>query len=227
VRALLVLLASLTLSGCSFPFAGSSSSIVPPGGRLERVWHVPAGTGSAEDVVGWSRRGCPLFKGTPAGRCYALTVSRRGRHTTLFSHSPFPFLATSVRTADVTADGHEDLLVTIECNACNHAVSAAAVYADVGDRMRRIYGNGFFDWSGGRGTVGVPGRQIVETAWGARRGMVWFDEPHYGPHSSMCCPDYRVQTFMRWDGSSLRTVKTRKVSAEHDNFLGQRPVPAP
>jgi hypothetical protein len=126
----------------------------------------------------------------------------------------------------VTGDGHQDLLVTIECNDCNHAAAAAAVYADVGGRMRRIYGSGFLDESKGQG-IGVPGLNIVETAWGSRRGLVWFDEPHYGPDSSICCPDYRVQTFLRWDGGRWRTVKTRKVSAEHDSFLGQRPVPAP
>jgi hypothetical protein len=229
VKALL-LLAALTLSGCTFPFVRSSARparLVPPGGRLEHVWHVPAGTGVPEDVVGWSRRGCLLFKGNPAGRCYALTVWRHDGHTTLFSHSPFPFQPTSVRTADVTGDGHRDLLVTIECNDCNHAASAAAVYADVDGQMRRIYGNGFFDWSGDRGTVGVPGRQIVETAWGAWKGLVWFDVPHYGPRSSVCCPDYRIQTFLRWDGAGWRTARSRKVSSEHDNFLGQRPVPAP
>lgn len=226
----LLLPAVLVLTGCTFPLVGSSRSdsrLVPAGGKIEHVWRVPAGTGVAEVVVGWSRRGCRLFKANPVGRCYALTVWRRNRHTTLFSHSPFPFQPTSVRTADVTGDGHRDLLVTIECNQCNHAASAAAVYADVASRMRRIYGNGFVDWSGGRRTVGTPGREIVETAWGARRGLVWFDVPHYGPQSSMCCPDYRVQTFLRWDRTRWLTVARRKVSAEHDNFLGQRPVPAP
>ncbi len=90
--------------------------------------------------------------------------------------------------------------------------------------MRLIYGSRLYEWSPG---IGTPGRSIVETAWGARRGLVWFDEPHYGPQSSMCCPDYRVRTFLRWDGTRWMTVATRKASAEHDNFLGRRPVPAP
>ncbi len=115
----LLLPAVLVLTGCTFPLSGSSRSdsrLVPAGGKIEHVWRVPAGTGVAEVVVGWSRRGCRLFKGNPVGRCYALTVWRHGGHTTLFSHSPFPFQPTSVRTADVTGDGHRDLLVTVECN---------------------------------------------------------------------------------------------------------------
>jgi len=92
--------------------------------------------------------------------------------------------------------------------------------------MRRIYGDGFLDGSKGQG-IGATGRNIVETAWGSWRGLVWFDEPHYGPQSSICCPDYRVQTFLRWTHGHWQTVKRRKVSAEHDSYLGSRPVPAP
>ena len=130
-----------------------------------------------------------------------------------------------MRTADVTGDGHRDLLVTVECNGCNHAVSTAAVYADVEGHMRRIYGKGFLDGSKDQG-IGVPGRVITETAWGAWKGTIWFDEPG-GPERSVCCPAYRLQTFLRWDGARWQTVKKRKLSPEHDNYLGQRPVPAP
>lgn len=208
------------------PTVSGHAPLAPAQMRIEHVWHVPAGTGARELVVGWSRPGmCALTKGTPeAGRCYGLTVRRRDApSTTLFDHSPFPFGTTSVRTADVTGDGHQDLLVTIECNVCNHAAASAAIYADVGGRMRRIYGTGVSDLS----HPDVPGRSIFETAWGAWKGLVWFDVPHYGPQSSLCCPDYRVQTFLRWDRGRWRMVKRRKVSADHDNFLGQRPVPAP
>jgi hypothetical protein len=127
-----------------------------------------------------------------------------------------------VRTADVTGDGHRDLLVTVECSDCNHAVATAAVYADVNGRIQRIYGKGSFDY----GCCAVPGRQIMETAWGAKGGLVWFDVPHYGPRSSLCCPDYRVQTFLRWAGTGWRTAETLKVPPGH-KYLDRRPVPAP
>jgi hypothetical protein len=226
VKGWLLLPAVLVLTGCTFPLLGSSRSdsrLVPAGGKIEHVWRVPPGTGVAEVVVGWSRRGCRLFKGSPAGRCYALTVWRHGDHTTLFGHSPFPFQPSSVRTADVTGDGHRDLLVTIECNVCNHAAATAAVFADQNGRMRLIYGSRLYEWSPG---IGTPGRSIVETAWGARRGLVWFDVPHYGPQSSMCCPDYRIQTFLRWAGSRWQVSRSRKVGSGA-RYLDKRPVPAP
>lgn len=138
--------------------------------------------------------------------------------------SPFPFRGTSLRSADVTGDGHRDLLVTIECNGCNHSVAGASVYADSRGAVRRIYGNGFLDGSKGE-HVGVLGRVITETPWGAWRGLVWFDEPRGG--TSVCCPAYRLQTFLRWHEGRWRTVITRRLAPARDRFLGQRPVPAP
>jgi len=242
----LVLCLTFVLVGCSgghtpagpasVPGASPApSELVPAGGRIRHVWYVPAGRTVPEVVVGWSYRGRHVVSAISPDVRYALTVwhpdqvsagSARWTPHTLFKGSPFPFDSTSVRTADVTGDGHRDLLVTIECNGCNHAVAAASVYADRGSTIRRIYGRGFLDGSKGQ-HVGVPGRVITETAWGAWRGLVWFDEPHYGPQSSICCPDYHVQTFLRWNRGRWRTVRTRKVSLERDNYLGRRPVPAP
>jgi hypothetical protein len=156
----------------------------------------------------------------PSDRRYALTLWRRHDATqgrarwtprTLFRGSPFPFDRASVRTADVTGDGRSDLLVTIACNHCNHGVAAVSIFAYVGERVRRIFGEGFLDGSKGE-HVGVNGRVISETWWGAKNGLVWFDEP--GAGRSICCPDYRLQTFLRWDGTRLHTVATRKVSSQ-------------
>ena len=207
--------------------------LVPRVARIHHVWYVAAGRAQPQVVVGWSYRGNDKARSTPSDVRYALTlwhrdrvVARTARWTpqTLFRDSPFPFKSTSIRTADVTRDGRPDLLVTIECNGCNHATAAVSVYATVGRLSRRIYGHGFLDGSKGE-HVGVQGRVISETAWGAKRGLIWFDEPRGG--SSVCCPAYRLQTFLRWQTEHWRTVATRKVSPTADNFLGQLPVPAP
>ncbi len=71
----------------------------------------------------------------------------------------------------------------------------------------------------------MRGRVITETAWGAWRGLVWFDEPRGGV--SVCCPAYRVQTFLRRREGRWQTVMTQRLSPARDRFLGQRPVPAP
>jgi hypothetical protein len=205
--------------------------LVPSRGRIDYVWYVPAGRAAPAVVVGWSYRGLPVVS-APSDRRYALTLWRRhdarpggARWTphTLFRGSPFPFDRASVRTADVTGDGRSDLLVTFMCNHCNHGVAAVSIFAHARGHVRRIYGEGFLDGSKGE-HVGVHGRVISETWWGAKDGLVWFDEP--GAGRSVCCPDYRVQTFLRWDGTRLHTVATRKVSAEGDHsFAPAMPRP--
>ena len=196
--------------------------LVPHRGRIHYGWYVPAGRAAPAVVVGWSYPGQSV-ESAPSNRRYALTLWRRhdagpgaARWTpqTLFRGSPFPFDRGSVRTADVTGDGRSDLLVTIMCNGCNHGVAAVSIFAYVRGKVRRIYGEGFLDGSKGE-HVGVPGRVISETWWGAKDGLVWFDEP--GAGKSVCCPDYRRQTFLRWDGARLRTVATRKVSNQGDH----------
>jgi hypothetical protein len=205
--------------------------LVPRGSRITHVWFVPGGSTVPEVVVAWSYHGRHVAS-APSDERYALTVwhpkrmspgEARWRPKTLFRGSPFALSWRSVRTADVTGDRHRDLLITVECDGCNHAVAAVSVYADAREGIRRIYGVGFLD-----GTkeehVGVRGRVIAETAWGAWHGLVWFDEPRGG--ESVCCPDYRLQTFLKWNRGRWQTVKTRKLTGR-DDFLGQRPFPAP
>jgi hypothetical protein len=121
------------------------SDLVPARARIVHVWFVPGGSRAPEVVVGWSYRGRHVTS-APSDRRYAMTVwqpdhvspaSVRWRPKTLFKGSPFPLSWRSVRTADVTGDGHRDLLVTVECNVCNHAAAVASVYADVGNAMRK------------------------------------------------------------------------------------------
>jgi hypothetical protein len=177
--------------------------------HVDHVWHV------GHDVV--------TARSSSANQ-HAFVVRHGGALQTLVADSPFPFQATSVRAADLTGDGRPDLLVTVECNVCNHATATAAVFARSGSRYRRIYGWGFLAGSKD-GRRGVHGRVIAETAWGAWHGQMWFDEPRGG--RSVCCPAYRLRTFFRWTGRKFAIVRKQRVSADGDHFLGQRPVPAP
>jgi hypothetical protein len=210
------------------------SDLVPRRSRIAHVWYVPGGRTVPEVVIAWSYRGRHVDSVSSDER-YALTVwhpkrvspgEARWQPHTLFRGSPFPLSWRSVRTADVTGDGHRDLLVTVECDSCNHGAAAVSVYANEGEALRRIYGESFFDASkGGPLRLGVRGREIAETAWGAWHGLVWFDEPRGG--EAVCCPDYRLQTFLKWTRGRWQTVKRRKLSPARDRFLGQRPFPAP
>jgi hypothetical protein len=106
------------------------------------------------------------------------------------------------------------------CSDCNHATAAVSVYATFAHKVRWIYGSGGIGVAKGPGRDAVvPGRHIAETAWGARRGLIWFDEPWGG--TSVCCPTYRLQTFMRWGPYGWRTVLQRKVRPADDHLVLQ------
>jgi hypothetical protein len=193
------------------------SDLVPTAGRLNHVWYVAPGTKRPQVVVGWQHQFGRRIAGFDSRR-YVLTVwspdrprlgTVRWKPTTLVPVSPFPFDRSSIRLADVTGDGHDDLLTTIVCSGCNHGAAVVSVFAHVGTTMRRIYGRGTFDWGKGAPHASLSGRIIAETSWGARRGLLWFDEPRGG--TSVCCPDYRLLTFLRWTGRGWRTVSRRLI----------------
>src|SRR4051794_29048987 len=98
--------------------------LAAPVGHVDRVWHV------GDDVVwAWS-----------VGDRHDLNVRHGATAQTLVRASPFPFRETSVRSADLTRDGQAELLVTVECDECNHAAATASVFARTGAMYRRVYG---------------------------------------------------------------------------------------
>jgi hypothetical protein len=205
------------------------NELVPRSGRLNYVWYVPPGRTVPQVAVAWEFRDARPVRGWNDARRYALTpwsperqrygLARWVPHT-LIHASPFRFDRRSVRLADVTRDGHDDLLVTVMCSDCNHATAAVSVYATFAHKVRRIYGSGGLGVAKGPGRDAVVrGRHIAETAWGARQGLIWFDEPRGG--ISVCCPAYRLQTFMRWRPQGWRTVLQRKVRPADDQLMMQ------
>jgi hypothetical protein len=201
--------------------------LVPAAGRLDAVWYVPAGRTRPQVAVAWHFFDHRAVRGWNDPRRYVLTLWSPERQTpgsarwvphTLIRASPFVLVGRSVRLADVTRDGHDDLLVTVMCDGCNHATAVVSLYAAFGNKVRRILGSGAFGVAKGGGQdVTVHGTVISETAWGARRGLVWFDRP--GGGTSVCCPAYRVQTFMRWTQNGWRTVGRQRVRPEDDRLV--------
>jgi hypothetical protein len=203
------------------------SDLVPTEGRIDHVWYVPAGSAKPEVVVGWHHQRGRRIAGLNTTR-YVLTLwspvrirpgSARWTPRALIPVSPFPFSGRSVRLSDVTGDGHDDLLVTIVCADCNHGAAVVSVFANIGRIGRRIYGRGSFDWGKGASHATLYGRTIAETWWGAQRGLLWFDEPRGG--ISVCCPAYRLQTFLRWSGHGWTTATRRHVLPEKDLRIRQ------
>jgi hypothetical protein len=154
---------------------------------------------------------------------YRLTYYRAssGARHVLASAIPWQLDARAVRFADVTGDGRADILLTILCGDCNHAVAAVSVWTNKG---HPIYGGrNFFDEQ--KPAAKVPGREIAETAWGATNGLLWFDTP--GPGSSVCCPRFRLHTLLRWTGRTWRPVSRTRASSSDDAWLRNGPYPAP
>lgn len=203
------------------------ADLVPSRARLNHVWYIPAGKTTPQVVTAWQFRDLRPVLGWDDPRRFVVTLWNPERVTrasarwvphTLIRGSPFPLSGRSIRLADVTRDGHDDLLVTVACSDCNHGTAVASIYATFGDTVRRIYGTGYLGVAKGRGhDPHVQGRVIIETFWGARRGIVWFDQP--GGGSSVCCPTFRLQTFMRWTPRGWRTINRRRVSPTKDRLL--------
>src|SRR5690349_24962485 len=113
MRAGLALLAvSMLCAGFDWPSHPRDvdlSLLVLPNGRIEAVWYVPAGRGSPQIAVAWHR-----------GERHTLTLwtrfrGRRWGRKTLIRSTPNPLVGKTVRLADVTGDGHDDLLVPVRC----------------------------------------------------------------------------------------------------------------
>lgn len=220
--------------GTPHPRGLDLADLVPAAGRLDYVWYVPAGKTVPQVVVAWHFDTSHPVASWNDPRRYVLTLwspvdvtpgEARWVPHTLIRASPFSLVGPSVRLADVTDDGHDDLLVTVMCDDCNHATAVVSVYADVRGTVKRIYGHGYMSVTKGlRPDVGVQGSMISETAWGARDGLIWFDVP--GGESSVCCPTFRWETFLRWtDGRGWRAVEQRRAPV-NDPLLRQG-YPAP
>jgi hypothetical protein len=189
--------------------------LVPPGAAIDRVWYVPAGRTRPQAVVAWHGG---LLEGNPERgyvdtRRWSLTLlnpdgdSAPTRWVPHVLIAASPFGNTAVRLADVTGDGHEDLLVSVGVG--NHRAEVISVVTTSGSETRRIYGTGYWLDDKAGGASGVYGRLITESSWGARGGLLWFDEPRGG--SSVCCPDFRLRYRLRWTGSGWRPVAQHAV----------------
>jgi hypothetical protein len=224
------------------PFEGTATAedldlaeLVPVAGRLDHLWYVPAGRSVPRVVVAWQFRARRTIPAWTDPRRYVLTVWSPRHATpgeaewfpqTLIRASPFSLSGRSLRLADVTGDGNDDFLVTVVCSDCNHSTAVASIYTTSGGKTRKIYGVGVIGVAKGRGApdAQVKGRPITETAWGARGGLVWFDAPDGG--SSVCCPTFRLQTFLRWTGHGWRVAYRKRVPPTRDSLI-RRGFPAP
>lgn len=186
--------------------------LVPPKGRLSRLWLEPGAGGRV--AVAWTFRGRWTL-GWYSTRRYALTVWRRTQVVggsarwvpqTVVRASPYPLTSDSVSWADATHDGRSDLLVTIACSDCNHGAQVESIYGTVGGRLRHLYGSGYFNASKGLSGPGVRGRVDIETSWGVTKGgLVFFAV------GGLTSQPYWTLTLLRWTAHGWRTVSARRL----------------
>jgi hypothetical protein len=192
------------------------ANVVPRDGVVDGDWFVPAGTTVPQLAVAWHRgrgeaRLWNLTLWTPEKARYPGT---RWRPQRLIKRSPIPILDwegnSGVRLGDVTGDGHRDLLVSLGLPGTNHGATLLSVFSGSAP-YHRIYGFGASQVDKlGRTAYG---RNVIETWWGARNGLLWFLEP--GPSVSVCCPDYYVRYELRWNGHGWDRASERHIRPNH------------
>jgi hypothetical protein len=189
------------------------TDLVPRAGRINHVWFIPAGTGHAQIAVAW-QQGTLRCAPSPTGGC----KNARRYYLALWNPEPTADPAekkwvphvlvrrswdhingdrgstgsgSAIRLADVTGDGHDDLLITISCEGCNWGTDYVRVVATFGRDVRRIYLGGF-----------------ISCDWGAHDGMLWSDCPKNGP---IATTDGEVRlVFLKWHKNvGWRTVMNR------------------
>src|SRR5437016_11078697 len=105
------------------PFLGAAkpkdldlAELVPPSGRFDYVWYVPAGATVPQIAVAWHFRDKRPVVSWADTRRYVLTLwtptertpgSARWVPHALIRASPFPIVGRAVRLADVTGDRHD------------------------------------------------------------------------------------------------------------------------
>jgi hypothetical protein len=197
--------------------------LVPREAVIDGVWFVPAGRTVPRVAIAWHRVLPPSVSlGRNIRPVWNLTLwspSKRGPTTRWVAYrlivgSPYPIADwdgnSGVRLADVTGDGHADLLVSVGIKGSNHGATLLSVFATVDGKVRRIYG---FDSVEDKSGLTAYGRNVIETQWGARKGLLWFREP--GPSQSVCCPDYYLRYELRWNGHGWDRVSEQRI---HPNY---------
>ena len=214
------------------------TQLVPRAGRINHVWFIPAGRGHAQIAVSWQQGALrcapnPRESGCEDSRLYYLALwnpqptsigwQKKWVPHMLVRRSGFPIAEGSesaIRLADVTGDGHDDLLITIDCADCGHGTAAVSVVATFGRRVRRIYGQGRLRQDKEPGAP-VHGESIADTFWGAKGGMLWFDYPHISWQTGK-----RDLVFLKWQrGHGWTPVSSRGplTEAQIERAVGGRP----
>ena len=190
-------IAALLVASAALGFTSSPAAIAPADASVDRAWLIPATRKEPKQLlVEWHRTELVAPKGGKrypdiVWRLVLLTSQPSGRYIVIGGdEAPSP--VEELRLADVTRDGHLDVLVHDVVG--NHWCGPTRVVATIRGRPRTVF---VADW--------------CETSWDVRRGLLHVDEPRGG--QSVCCPSHRLLSTYRWNGRRLALAKSRLVRA--------------
>ena len=187
------------------------SQLVPPGTRLRQLWYLHGGRKPDQVLVEWIRTsrislywqdlpsnvrwGLTLWTQTP--RKFDFQAPWRGTALPLIKWPPgAPGL--QVRLADVTGDGHPDVLYE-QWPGTNHGCGPHQVAATLG---------------GGQVWRVFNAAPMCETNMYGVRGLLALDVPLWGTRDSVCCWSRVQKVRLRWTGrrwlvASARVLRVR------------------
>jgi hypothetical protein len=184
------------------------SMLVPQRARVRQVWFIHGGSRPEQILVEWIRNASPAIfaQDIPDSIPWGLTLwtpSRRkdADDQVRWIGVALPLLKVSpavenlrVVTADVTGDGHPDVLVE-QYPHTNHGCGPHEVVATMPDRTSwRIFHT-----------------SLCETTLRGVRGLLALDLPDYRNGDSVCCPSRIDKVRFRWTGSRYVVATDRVV----------------
>lgn len=193
-----------TIVGHKDPHRLELAALAPADARIDSAWYVRRSGGEPPQVlVEWHHVEALAPKGGPP---YPNVVWRlvlwtptpnrgyetRWRPRFLIGGPQALQPIYSVGLADLTGDGHPEVLV--EDYRGNHGCGPRRIVATIRFRPRAIFDG---DW--------------CETDWWVRRGALRIREAQYAPGDSLCCASFERYATYRWNGRRLVVAQSRVV----------------
>jgi hypothetical protein len=186
------------------------SLLVPNRSRLRQVWFIHGGQARDQVLVEWVRGKTISLYGSDFSDAvrWGLTLWTQTPPTPADYQAPWkgvaiPLLRLApgapnmrVALADVTSDGHPDVLVE-QYPHTNHGCGPHQVIATLSDRR---------SWR-------IFRADLCETTLRGSRGLLALDRPYHIAGDSVCCPSKIEKVRLRWNGRRFVTASDRIVRA--------------
>jgi hypothetical protein len=187
-----------TVLGDDDPHAFDLSRLVPPGSRVEQVWFARSRKRHRQLLVEWTERHRHFLHGHmyPEPFRWGLVlwteksaVRWQAANIPIVRWAPPASNMLRIEFADVTGDGHPDLLFEQD-PITNHGCGPHQVFA-----------------TSARGlTTRVFSSYLCETILRGEDGLLALDMPYHLRNEPVCCPSFYEHLRLRWNGRRYVTA---------------------